>query len=107
MAWIVLIGSGLMESVWATALSKSEGFTHLLPSIIFVVGLALSMIGLGYAAKTLPIGTAYAVWTGIGAVTTATYAMVTGAEPVTLAKILLLMGLIGCIVGLHVVDGNS
>ena len=104
MDWVVLVLSGLMESVWATALSKSDGFSHMLPIAVFIIGLALSMLGLGYATKTLPIGVAYAVWTGIGAFTTAVFAMVTGAEPVSVVKVLLLVGLVGCVAGLRIVS---
>ncbi|MHA7305878.1 DMT family transporter [Arthrobacter sp. TMN-49] len=100
MAWIILIVSGLLEAVWATALGKSEGFTKLTPSIVFGVALIASMAGLAWAMRTLPIGTSYAVWVGIGATLTVTYAMVTGAEAVSVVKILLLLGLVGCIVGL-------
>ena len=64
MSWLVLIASGVMESVWAIALGKSEGFTHVGPTIVFVVALVLSMLGLSFAVKTLPTGTAYAVWVG-------------------------------------------
>ena len=71
MDWFVLICSGFMESAWAIALVKSEGFSNAVPTVVFVVCLALSMAGLGYAAKALPIGVAYAVWTGIGVVATA------------------------------------
>ena len=67
MAWVVLIVSGVLEAVWATALGRAEGFTRLAPSIVFLVALALSMVGLSYAVKTLPTGTSYAVWVGIGA----------------------------------------
>lgn len=104
MAWIVLVASGLMEAVWATALGKSEGFTQPVPTIVFFFGLALSMLGLGYATKTLPIGTAYAVWVGIGAACTVVYAMATGSEPVSIAKIVLIAVLVGCVVGLKLVS---
>ena len=106
MAWIVLVCSGMMEAVWATALGKSDGFTHPLPSIVFVVGLILSMLGLGYATKTLPIGTAYAVWVGIGAALTVTYNMVAGAEPASVIKIVLIVALVGCVVGLKLVSDH-
>ena len=106
MAWIVLVCSGMMEAVWATALGKSDGFAHPLPSIVFVVGLILSMLGLGYATKTLPIGTAYAVWVGIGAALTVTYSIVTGAEPVSVIKIVLIVALVGCVVGLKLVSDH-
>lgn len=102
MAWVILVVSGAMEAVWATALGKSEGFSKLGPSVVFVIGCALSMFGLAVAMKSLPVGTAYAVWVGIGAVLTVAYAMATGDEPVSIAKILLLLGIIGCVIGLKV-----
>ena len=80
MAWIVLIVSGVMEAVWATALGKAAGFSRLTPSIVFFVALALSMVGLAFAMRSLPTGTAYAVWVGIGVVLTVTYAMATGTR---------------------------
>ncbi|WP_313716045.1 DMT family transporter [Arsenicicoccus bolidensis] len=97
MSWIVLVLSGVLEAVWATALSRSEGFSRLGPSVVFVVACALSMAGLAYALRELPVGTAYAVWVGIGAVTTVAWAMATGAEPISLVKVLLLLGIIGCV----------
>ncbi len=100
MAWVVLVLSGMLEAVWATALAKSEGFSKLAPSIIFFVAVVVSMIGLAWAMRTLPVGTAYAVWVGIGASLTVGYAMFMGTEAVSLVKILLLLGLVGCIVGL-------
>lgn len=102
MAWVVLVVSGVMEAVWATALGKTAGFTRLYPSLFFVVGLLLSMVGLAYAMRTLPTGTAYAVWVGIGAVLTVAYAMVTGEEPITALKVVLLAGIVACVVGLKV-----
>jgi quaternary ammonium compound-resistance protein SugE len=101
MAWAVLVVSGMLEAVWATALGKSAGFTRLVPSVVFAVAVVLSMVGLAYAMRDLPVGTAYAVWVGIGASLTVVYAMATGTEPVSLAKILLIVGLIGCVVGLE------
>jgi quaternary ammonium compound-resistance protein SugE len=71
----VLVISGVFEAVWATALRKSEGFSRLGPSIVFVVALILSMGGLAYAMREIPLGTSYAVWVGIGAVLTVIYAM--------------------------------
>ena len=102
MAWVVLVLSGALEAVWATALGRSEGLHRLVPSIVFVVGLAGSMLGLGYAMRSLPVGTAYAVWVGIGAVLTVTWAMLTGAEAFSLVRVLLLLGIVGCVVGLKV-----
>lgn len=103
MAWLVLVVSGALEAVWATALSKTEGFSRLTPSVIFVVALTASMAGLGYAMRTLPVGTAYAIWVGIGASLTVAYAMAVGDEPVTVLRVLLICGLVGCVVGLKLV----
>ncbi|WP_411732248.1 DMT family transporter [Paeniglutamicibacter sp.] len=100
MSWLVLIVSGVLEAVWATALGKSEGFSRLAPSIVFVVGLIASMLGLAYAMKELPLGTAYAVWVGIGATLTVIYAMATGSESVSLLKVLFLIMIVGGVVGL-------
>lgn len=83
MAWFVLVVSGVLEAVWAIALGKSEGFSRLTPSLVFLVGLVLSMGGLAYAMRTLPIGTSYAVWVGIGASLTVAFGMATGDEAVT------------------------
>ena len=100
MSWIVLVLSGVLEAVWATALGRTEGFTRLAPSVVFGVAIVLSMLGLAYAMRDLPVGTAYAVWVGIGAALTAGYAMVTGSEPVSVVRVLLLAGIVGCVVGL-------
>ena len=103
MAWLVLVVSGVFEAVWATALGRSAGFTRLAPSIVFAVALALSMGGLAYAMRELPVGTSYAVWVGIGAVLTVAWAMATGAESVSPLKLLFLAGIVGCVIGLKVV----
>lgn len=100
MPWIVLIVSGVLEAVWATALGRTEGFTRLTPSLVFAAALVASMAGLAWAMRTLPVGTAYAVWVGIGAALTAGYAMASGEEAVSVAKILLLLGIVACVVGL-------
>ena len=100
MDWVVLVVSGVLEAVWAAALDESEGFSRLGPSAIFLVALVLSMAGLAYAMRSIPLGTAYVVWVGIGAVLTVAYAMLTGAEPVSLARVALLAGIVGCVVGL-------
>lgn len=107
MDWVVLIASGMMESVWAIALGKSDGFAHPGPTVVFVGALVLSMAGLAFATKTLPVGTAYAGWGGIGAALTVVYGMVTGSEPASLARIALIAGLVGCVVGLKLVGGEG
>lgn len=103
MAWIILVASGVLEAVWATALGRAEGFTKLVPSLVFLVALVMSMAGLSYAVKSLPTGTAYAVWVGIGASLTVVYGMLSGTEPVSVAKVLLIAGLIACVIGLKLV----
>lgn len=103
MSWMVLVISGVLEAVWATALGKSEGFSKLSPSAVFVVALVASMAGLAYAMRDLPVGTAYAVWVGIGAVLTVVYAMATGDEPASLLKAAFLVMIIGGVVGLKLV----
>jgi len=102
-SWIVLVISGVLEAVWATALGKSAGFSKLSPSVVFVVALVASMAGLAYAMRDLPVGTAYAVWVGIGAVLTVVYAMATGDEPASLLKAAFLVMIIGGVVGLKLV----
>jgi quaternary ammonium compound-resistance protein SugE len=103
MAWVILILSGILEAVWATALGLSEGFTKLWPTVIFGVSLALSMGGLAWAMRDISTGTAYGVWVGIGASLTVAWAMVTGAESFSIVKLLLILGLVACVVGLKLV----
>ncbi len=100
MAWIILVLSGLLEAVWATALGKSDGFTKVVPTVIFGVALVGSMAGLAYAMRTLPIGTSYAIWTGIGTVLTVSYAMAFDGEPASVLKAIFIAGIVGCVVGL-------
>ena len=104
MAWLILVVSGVLEAVWATALSKSEGFSRLVPSLTFLVSLAFSMGGLAIAMRSLPPGTSYAVWVAIGAVLTVGYAMLTGAESASLLKSALMIGIVCCVVGLKLVS---
>lgn len=103
MAWLILLVSGVLEAVWATALSKSAGFSRLVPSLIFLVALVFSMAGLAIAMRSLPPGTSYAVWVAVGAVLTVGYAMLTGAESVSVIKAALMLGLVACVVGLKLV----
>ena len=104
MSWVILIASGVLEAVWATALGRSENFTRLWPTVVFGVSLAASMAGLAFAMREISVGTAYAVWVGIGASLTVAYGMATGAEAFSVIKLLLLLGLVGCIVGLKLVS---
>ena len=103
MAWLVLVLSGVLEAVWAVALGRSDGFSRLTPSLVFLAGLALSMGGLAYALRTLPVGTGYAVWVGVGASLTVAFGMASGAETVNAVTVLLLVGLVRCVVGLKLV----
>lgn len=102
MEWIVLALAGVLEAIWATALGASNNFRRRAPTVVFIGALILSMVGLAYAMTAIPVGTAYAVWVGIGAVLTAAYAMAFGTEKASLVKVLLLVGIIGCVVGLKV-----
>lgn len=104
MAWLVLVVSGGFEAVWAVALGKSEGFSRPLPSLVFGAALIVSMAGLAYAMKHIPIGTAYAVWVGIGASLTVAFGMLTGTDDVNWIKIALIIGLIGCVIGLKLAN---
>lgn len=99
-AWVVLLVSAVMEAVWATALGESDGLTRPGPTVVFVVFSVLSLVGLGRAMRTIPTGTAYAVWTGVGALLTVLWAAAVGTEPLTLLNALFLVGIIGCVVGL-------
>ena len=100
MAWLVLVVSGLLETAWAAALAESRGFSRPLPSVVFGVTLALSMAGLAFALRTIPVGTGYAVWVGIGAVGTAVYGIVALDEPASLARVLCLMLVVAGVGGL-------
>lgn len=107
MPWIVLIASAVLEAVWATALGRSEGFTQLAPSLVFGVALVASMLGLARATRSIPIGTAYAVWTGTGAALTVAYAMLTGAEATSPLKILFIALIVAAVIGLKTVPQGS
>ena len=99
MAWIILFLAGLAEIVWAVGLKYSEGFTRLWPSVITCVGMAISIWLLALAMRTLPLGTAYAVWTGIGAVGSFIAGILLLGETLSVARIasvsLIVLGLIG------------
>jgi quaternary ammonium compound-resistance protein SugE len=100
MSWVYLILAGLLEIVWAIGLKYTVGFTKLVPSVVTIVALIGSMLLLATAARTLPIGTAYAVWVGIGALGASILGMVLFEEPATAARIAFLGLLLVAIVGL-------
>ncbi len=100
MAWVVLFVAGLFEIAWAVGLKYAEGFTRLWPSVFVAASLALSMGLLGLALRTLPLGTAYAVWTGIGTVGTAVLGVALFREPATAARLACIGLIVAGIVGL-------
>jgi quaternary ammonium compound-resistance protein SugE len=103
MAWLVLAAAGLLEIGWAIGLKYTDGFTRLVPSVLTLAAMAGSIILLGLALKTLPIGTAYAVWTGIGAVGTALLGIILFDEPATAARLVSNGLIVSGIVGLKLV----
>lgn len=104
MAWLVLAIAGLFEVGWAIGLKYTDGFTRLWPSALTVLAMILSVVLLGWSLKTLPVGTAYAVWTGIGAVGTALLGMVLLGDPVTVARLACIGLIVAGIVGLKLVS---
>lgn len=100
MAWILLIVAGLFEIGWAVGLKYTDGFTRLWPTVGTVVALVISVGMLGAAAKTLPIGTAYAVWTGIGAIGTVVLGVVLFGDPATFKRLICVVFIMAGIIGL-------
>lgn len=100
MAWVILFVAGICEIGWAVGLKYTEGFTRLWPTVFTGVSLVTSMALLGMAMKTLPLGTAYAVWTGIGAVGTVILGIVLFKEPATVARLLCVGLIVSGILGL-------
>ncbi|MET1086711.1 MAG: multidrug efflux SMR transporter [Arthrobacter sp.] len=105
--WLVLLASAVLEAVWATALGLSDGFSKPEPTLVFAVAAILSMFGLGMAVRSIPLGTAYAVWVGIGAALTVGWAMATGVEPFSVLKALFIAGIVGCAAGLKALPGGA
>lgn len=104
MAWLILIVAGLLEIVWATALRYSEGFTRWWPSLLAVVTAALSFVLLAAAMKYLPIGTAYAVWVGVGVLGVAAIGIVILGESASPARMVCLLLVLAGIIGLKVLE---
>ncbi|MEA2488701.1 MAG: quaternary ammonium compound-resistance protein SugE [Acidobacteriota bacterium] len=101
-SWLLLVIAGLLEVCWAVGLKYTDGFRRPLPSLLVLLAIAASMFLLSYAARTLPIGTAYAVWVGIGALGAAILGVVLFHEPVTAARAVFLTMLLVAIIGLKV-----
>ena len=106
MAWILLLVAGLLEVGWSIGMKYTDGFTRLVPSVLTGAGIVASMVLLSYAAKSLPIGTAYGVWVGIGAAGAAVLGMVVLGEPATAARIFFVCLLLVAVVGLKVTSGH-
>jgi quaternary ammonium compound-resistance protein SugE len=102
MAWLVLVVAGLLEVVWALGLKVTDGFTRLVPSVVTIVAIVGSMLLLARAARTIPIGTAYAVWVGIGALGAAIGGAIFFKEPTSALRVMFLVLLMASIVGLKV-----
>lgn len=101
MAWAYLVLAGLFEVAFASTLKLTQGFTKLVPTVIFAICLVTSFLLLARAARDLPIGTAYAVWTGIGAAGTVIVGILVYKEPATALRLFFLVTLIGSIIGLR------
>ncbi len=106
MAWPLLVVAGLLEIVWALLLKQSDGFSKLLPSLGFFVAGAGSIVGLALAVKQLPIGTAYAAWTGIGAVGTALFGMLLLGESAALGRLVSIGLVVLGVLGLRIFGGD-
>jgi quaternary ammonium compound-resistance protein SugE len=104
--WLILFLASLFEISWAIGLKYSHGFTRPLPSVVTVVGLVMSVVLLALAARTLPIGTAYAVWTGIGAAGTAVLSLWLFGEPATPARLACIALIILGVIGLKIAGGE-
>lgn len=104
MDWIILFIAGLFETAWAIGLKYTDGFTRLWPSVGTLVAMIISVVLLGYAMKSLPVGTAYAVWTGIGAVGTVILGIVLFNEPANFGRVLSIALIIAGIIGLKFVS---
>ncbi len=107
MAWFFLLLAGIFEIVWAISLKYAEGFSKLWPSVITIIGMAISIYFLAIALKTLPIGVAYSIWTGIGAVGTVILGMILFDESKEVLKIVFILMIVAGIVGLKLITGTS
>ncbi|WP_297922021.1 quaternary ammonium compound efflux SMR transporter SugE [uncultured Agitococcus sp.] len=106
MAWLYLIIAGLLEVQWAVTMKYTDGFTKIWPSVFCVLGMAASVYFLALAQKTLPLGTSYAIWTGIGAVGAAVCGMILFNEPRDVARILCILLIVAGILGLKFTSGH-
>jgi len=105
MAWLYLLIAGLLEIQWAVTMKYTDGFSKLWPSVFCVLGMAASVYFLALAQKTLPLGTSYAIWTGIGAVGAAIFGMILFNEPRDMARIACILLIVAGILGLKMTSG--
>lgn len=103
--WVILLVAALLEIGWAISLKSTVGFTRLWPSVLTIAMMAASLYLLAIAARVLPIGTAYAVWTGIGAAGTALLGMIVLKEPATVARVVCILLIVAGVVGLKMFGG--
>ena len=106
MAWIILFLAGLLEIGWAVGLKYTDGFTRLGPTVITILFMIVSMFLLGLSIRTLPVGTAYAIWTGIGTVGTVTLGIMLFNEPATVVRLACIALIVAGIVGLKLASGT-
>lgn len=104
-AWMLLVLAGLLEIVWATALKQADGFTRLWPSVIGIAVAQVSFVLLALALRNLPVGTAYAVWVGIGAVGVAVAGIVIYGEPASALRLLCIAVILAGVIGLRITEG--
>ncbi|MEH7884612.1 quaternary ammonium compound efflux SMR transporter SugE [Bacillus sp. JJ1609] len=107
MAWVFLIIAGVFEVVWAIGLKYTEGFTKVFPTVITLLGMAISFYFLSMAVKTLPIGTAYAIWTGIGAAGAVILGIVLFGEPKSMLRLMFVAFILIGIIGLKATSGSN
>ncbi|MFE1954801.1 DMT family transporter [Streptomyces sp. NPDC059524] len=106
MAWVLIVIAGLLEVAWSIGMKFTEGFTRLWPSVFTGAGIVASMLLISYAAKSLPIGTAYGVWVGIGAAGAAIVGMLALGEPATVSRVFFIVLLLVAIIGLKATSGH-
>lgn len=107
MAWLVLVFAGFLETAWAVGIKYTEGFSRIVPTTVTIAAMVGSVYLLAFAAKEIPIGTAYAVWVGIGAVGTAIFGIILFEEPTSVGRILCLSLIIAGVIGLKLVNHTS
>ncbi len=107
MSWIYLLCAGVFEIVWAVAMKHTDGFTQLWPSIGVIIAMSISFVLLGFALRHIPLGTAYAVWAGIGAAGAAICGVIFYGEPATLWRVLSLCAIVAGVLGLKLLHGQD